>query len=322
MKYREKQREYQKSLIATTDYFSGAKSGGIFMGRPWDFVITPGCNNLRENIREEASNYFSSNKISWWAGDSPSGHLLSSQIACINHLFPIRKEKSLVLQMLNSVRDEFVEVLPIPGETDETYIAFEAVSYNDHLNEGTCTRGSNCTSVDALIYALHKSGKLWLIPIEWKYTEFYPNQDKSNEDRKGEPKGSNGKGHERLNRYSLLINNSKQLQSMSTYEGSIYFQEPFYQLMRQTLWAEQIIEHKETELLKADDFMHIHVIPAANSDLLEKRYAVSGMGMEDTWRSILEDQSKYRIVDPQKLLDMIKDYDTELVEYLDTRYWQ
>ena len=76
----------------------------------------------------------------------------------------------------------------------------------DHLNEKTLTRGSNCTSVDAFIYAVHKGDKKkWLIPIEWKYTEYYYNNDKSNEDRKGELKGTNGKGHERVERYSKII---------------------------------------------------------------------------------------------------------------------
>ena len=61
------------------------------------------------------------------------------------------------------------------------------------MNENTSTRGSNCTSVDAFIYAVHRGDeKRWLIPIEWKYTENYSNEDKSNEDRPNEDKGPNG----------------------------------------------------------------------------------------------------------------------------------
>jgi len=49
----------------------------------------------------------------------------------------------------------------------------------------------------------------------------------------------------------------------------------------------------------SDNYMHIHVIPSDNKDLLAKKYSVSGMGMEETWRSMLSEQSKYTIVDPQ-----------------------
>jgi hypothetical protein len=227
-----------------------------------------------------------------------------------------------VLALLNGVRDEFEKVLPVSCDANPKYIGFEVVSKNDHLNENTSTRGSNCTSVDAFIYAKHKDdGKLWLIPIEWKYTEHYANLDKSKEDRHGEEKGSNGKGQERVRRYSALTDASLQLKSLDSYYGSIYYQEPFYQLMRQTLWAENIVKHKHVETLKADDYMHIHVIPSDNKALLSKKYSVSGIAMEETWRSMLSEQSKYIIVDPQKLLEPIKDKYPELASYLKKRYW-
>ena len=80
--------------------------------------------------------------------------------------------KEKVLAMLNGVRDEFAKVLEVECDfPPHQYIGFEVVSKNDFLNEGTSTRGSNCTSVDALIRAEHKDGSIWLIPIEWKYTE-------------------------------------------------------------------------------------------------------------------------------------------------------
>ena len=225
-----------------------------------------------------------------------------------------------VLAMLNGVRDEFEKVLRVECDANRQYIGFEVVSKEDPLNEKASTRGSNCTSVDAFIHAKHRDGSIWLIPIEWKYTEHYANQDKSNEDRQGEEKGSNGKGQERVRRYSALTDASLQLKSLDSYYGSIYYQEPFYQLMRQTLWAENVVKLKEKKL-KADNYMHLHVIPSANKDLLDKKYSVSGMGMEETWRSMLCNQSKYIIVDPQKLLEPIKDKYPELASYLEKRYW-
>lgn len=319
-RYKNSQYIRQEDLINNSDIFSGDKGNGYFMGKPRHFVLKDGMNNLYEPIRNDVIRYFKDNKISWWGGDKPSGHTLSSQIACLNHLFAIMGDKEAVLAMLNGVRDEFKEVLSVQCDAAPQYIGFEVVSEEDPLNEKTSTRGSNCTSVDAFIYAKHKDDSIWLIPIEWKYTEHYANLDKSNEDRQGEEKGSNGKGQERVRRYSALTDASLQLKSLDSYYGSIYYQEPFYQLMRQTLWAENVVKLKE-EKLKADNYMHIHVIPSANKDLLDKKYSVSGMGMEETWRSMLTNQSKYIIVDPQKLLEPIKDKYPELVSYLKKRYW-
>ena len=319
-RYKKSQYIRQEDLINNSDIFNGDKGNGYFMGKPRHFVLKDGMNNLYEPIRNNVLRYFKDNDISWWGGDKPSGHTLSSQIACLNHLFAIMGDKEAVLAMLNGVRDEFKEVLSVQCDAAPQYIGFEVVSEEDPLNEKTSTRGSNCTSVDAFIYAKHKDDSIWLIPIEWKYTEHYANLDKSNEDRQGEEKGSNGKGQERVRRYSALTDASLQLKSLDSYYGSIYYQEPFYQLMRQTLWAENVVKLKE-EKLKADNYMHIHVIPSANKDLLDKKYSVSGMGMEDTWRSMLNDQSKYIIVDPQKLLEPIKDKYPELVSYLKKRYW-
>ena len=319
-RYKKSQYIRQEDLVNNSDIFNGDKGNGYFMGKPRHFVLKDGMNNLYEPISNDVLRYFKDNDISWWGGDKPSGHTLSSQIACLNHLFAIMGDKEAVLAMLNGVRDEFKEVLSVQCDAAPQYIGFEVVSEEDPLNEKTSTRGSNCTSVDAFIYAKHKDDSIWLIPIEWKYTEHYANLDKSNEDRQGEEKGSNGKGQERVRRYSALTDASLQLKSLDSYYGSIYYQEPFYQLMRQTLWAENVVKLKE-EKLKADNYMHIHVIPSANKDLLDKKYSVSSMGMEDTWRSMLNNQSKYIIVDPQELLEPIKDKYPELVSYLRKRYW-
>lgn len=59
---------------------------------------------------------------------SSTGHILSSQMACLNHLFALRKNPDAVLAVLNGVRNEFTEVLPITSDKDNGYIAFEVVS--------------------------------------------------------------------------------------------------------------------------------------------------------------------------------------------------
>ena len=318
-----KKSQYGRQVpLMNTDVFNQDPGNGYFMGKHRAFVLKNGINNLYEPIRQDVLKYFADNGIAWWRGSEPTGHTLSSQMACLNHLFYIRHDRAAVLALLNGIRDEFDDVLPIPCDTEPSYVAFDVVSNVDHLNEGTSTRGTNCTSVDAFIYARHRiDHTIWLIPIEWKYTESYENQDKSSEDRVNEPKGANGKGNERLSRYTDLINVSVQLKSLPEYRSSVYFQEPFYQLMRQTLWAENILKHNEVEILKADDYLHVHVIPEANNDLLNKTYKVSGKKMEETWRSMLADQSKYVIIDPQTLMMPILNLYPELTDYLRLRYW-
>ena len=196
-----------------------------------------------------------------------------------------------------------------------SYISFEVTSSRDYLNEKYVKRGANCTSVDAAIVAILNGGTKMLIPIEWKYTEGNEyNIDKS---------GTEGSGKERLRRYSQLINSSSQLVTIPNgYLHTIYFVEPFYQLMRQTLWAEQVIAHKEQELIKADDFIHVHVIPKKNAQLLYRNYKYSEKGLEDTWRSQIANQNKYKWVTPEEIARVISlsgKY-SGIVKYLCARY--
>lgn len=295
-------------------FFGKDKGNGYFNVKQYPFILKDGKNNLYEPIHKDVIQYFKDNDISWWAGSKPTGHVLSSQIACLNHLFLIRKDPEAVLALINGVSNQFKKVEPLACENDKAYIAFEAVSDKDHLNEDGPTRGSNCTSVDALVLAVDVNEESWLIPIEWKYTESYvdyPSSDKST----GE------KGEIRLKRYTDLINNSSQLKSLPDYKGSIYYYEPFYQLMRQTLWAEQMVANKNSERIQAKHYLHIHVIPKPNIDLLDKIYRVSGKKMEETWREMIVDQSKYIIVDPSDLIKPIENSHPQLFQYLSTRYW-
>ena len=317
--YQENQRKRSIELIKNTNIFDGDTAGKVFLRAKRDFVLMDGERNIFKPVRKEVVEYFSGNNISWWGGARPTGHVLSSQIACINHLFYIRNDKEAVMQMINNLSPDFTGVLEIP--TDRYYpafIQFEAVSDNNNLNEGQPTRGNNCTSIDALVYAQHKDGSKWIIPIEWKYTEHYNNQNKADEGYRVDP--INCKGEERKKRYTELIDNSLQLDSAN---HTCYYFEPFYQLMRQTLWAEQLVRNKDCETIKADNYLHVHVIPAENTDLLHKTYKCSGEDMETTWRSHLKDKSKYLIISPENLLsDSLNNLQySELRNYLMTRYW-
>ena len=311
--YKNDQYERVNKLMQNSDVFYGDTGNGYFRNKQYPFILSTRTNNIYAPIIKEAIDYFRDNNISWWGGHRPPNHALSSQIACINHLFPIRQDKAAVLDIVKRIRPEITDVLVITtDDANKGYIQFEAVSKIDHLNEmedSKPTRGSLCTSIDALILGKQSNGRIILIAIEWKYTESYGNENKAD--------GS--KGETRKNRYTDLINESTQL-SAKTHD--LYYFEPFYQLMRQTLWAEQMIKNRDGEDIRADDFLHIHVIPAENYSLLKKVYPCSNKEMEASWRDCLSDNSKYVIVSPSDFLlpiDRVK-Y-KELIGYLGKRYW-
>ena len=112
--------------------------------------------------------------------------------------------------------------------------------------------------------------------------------------------------------------------SIISYRNSIYFQEPYYQLMRQTLWAEQVIDNKSSEKIKADSFVHIHVVPSQNKELLNNGFSGKNEedGMKKSWENQLLDKSLYRLVDPRLIVETIAKDDKyrELVRYLRDRY--
>jgi hypothetical protein len=326
--FRNKEKEKVEALIKS-GWFNSDPGNGDFDGHKYPFVLKYSDNNFYKPILTDAKNYFSKNGIGWWKGKEPTGHALSSQIACINHLFSLRNDKEAVLSLLSSFSSDFTDVLTITTDQYEpAYISFEQVSDTDLLNEGGPTRGSNCTSIDACIYALHKNGARWLIPIEWKYTESYGEEDK----------GVGPSGKTRHERYDGLIQESSQLKYIAQ-EGAMggpqgegpypiagtgtsqYYFEPFYQLMRQTLWAEQMVKHKESETICAEDYMHIHIIPTKNVDLLEKIYTSHKMNMEKTWRRFLVNQEKYKIISPEVFLANIGNKYVDLKQYLSKRYW-
>ena len=309
MSYKINQYLHAVNLMKTSSIFCGDTGGGVFKVKSYPFILNDCNNNLYPQVKNDILDYFEKNGISWWNGKL-TNHTLSSQVACLNHLFPIREDKDAVLSIIKRISSDITDVLRITTDQNKpAYIQFEAVSDFDHLNEIKPSRGRNCTSIDALIYGVHKDGRKILFPIEWKYVEAYYNENKA----------SGEKGVTRKRRYTDLINKSAQLKSDN---HDIFYFEPFYQLMRQTLWAEQMIANKDTETLQADDYMNIHVIPSENRELLYKVYSCSGKGMEETWRSSIKNQNKYKIVSPEDLFSPINLLQFQsLIDYLKTRYW-
>lgn len=327
---------YQADLIEKGKVFEGAEGGGVFKYRgklnTYEHILEKGKEdkNLFPDIREKVNTYFNENETSFWRGKTVPSNTLSSQVSCLNHLFSIREnEKAVKDVMQNFVGDritiESMEKVRSKREVDDCqYIAFEMVSDEDRLNEGTLTRGSSCTSIDALAIAKATDGKKYLLVIEWKLTE-NDSGNKAPEEGTSTNEKEIRRGEERTNRYTLLINANKSIdRNQESYLNSSIFHLPFYQLMRQTLWASLNMED-----FKADDYFHIHVVPSYNPMRTKKYARVEKIeGVEEAWKKHLTDcgKEKYIMVDPKQVVEALenseeKDTFSGLINYLKDRYY-
>ena len=347
--YRESERARQESLLNKSNssiFPDDITGGGWYNGKQRTFCLPKGKEvfNLYAGIRYSVKKYFEEENIAFWGEQSSvPNHILSSQVSCLNHLFGVREDKDTVLKIARAItgREDIKDVQCVKCDKCPQFIAFEVTSKNDYLNEGkSLRRGAFCTSIDAVILAtlqgrIQCEQSVMLIIIEWKYTESYKKDDKSLENDPHKPMQPEAKGIERLNRYSKLITDSMYLESCKDasrenelglsvdilpYRNSIYFQEPYYQLMRQTLWAEQMIKNRSAENIKATEFMHIHVVPPANKELLENGFNGES-SMIDSWQKQLKDKNLYKCISPEIIKNVLSEKYIELYEYLNKRYY-
>lgn len=199
------------------------------------------------------------------------------------------------------------------GNSDSGYVDFEVVGAKNYLGEKLHTRGAHSTSVDAVMLAELKSGNRKLYFIEWKYVEQYKNQPS---------KAIGDSGQTRLNIYSKLLTQSDCPLKTVNVEG--LFTEPYYQLMRQTLLANEMTKARE---YGASEYCHVHVIPTANTDLKNTNTAaknLQGSTLEETWTNILKSPENYKAIDPEEFISPAKKCSDTLsiIKYLENRYWK
>ena len=322
MSYESKQRIIQQV------FFKGM-CGGIFGRAEYPFVLKEENRkqNLFQQISDNAIDYFKSNNIGWWRGVNvlPTNHALSSQVACINHLFWLINNPVAANAVLKEIDSDFTA---IPFENGN-FVEFELNgcdeqhTYN-YLNERSSTRGANTTSIDACMLA-KKGNATILVFIEWKYVEKYYEkpikaaQNASYEVRK--------KTYEKMLKddSSPVIMDKQNTNSLCDYDSaySKFSVEPFYQLMRQTLLAWQLTKNNR---YGATDYIHIHVIPGGNDRLLNGKTSPQITDGEANiciaWAKWLKSPEKYIHISPSKLLGSASStYNKPLYEYLNARYW-
>ena len=133
--YREKERI--KAVKIRDDFFKDP-GDGAFLGKKRDFVLSRPTINLWAAIREDAIDYFKKNQIEWWKSkDEPTGHLLSSQIACLNHLFFIRHRQDIATEILKNILPSTKTACII----DDGFVEFEIIGQKNYLNENHINEG-------------------------------------------------------------------------------------------------------------------------------------------------------------------------------------
>jgi len=299
--YREQERQ---KAIKIRDALFRDPGNGIFFGKKREFVLDKPILNLWKDIREDALQYFEKNGIPWWLGKNkePTGHLLSSQIACVNHLYLLRRRKDLATAILNGLDKNITEALIV----DTGYVEFEFIGSKPYLGEKSWTPGANCTSIDAVMIGKNKKGQKIFFLIEWKYTEYYSSEDKYISPR--------------AEVYDHLIEDRDS--PFKNKNVRVYYFEPFYQMMRQTLLAWKLVESKDH---CCSDYYHIHVIPDENKELLEKITSpgLEGYNISEAWKNILKNPDKYKTISPKELLSPSSEMidNQSLLSYLEKRYW-
>lgn len=302
MSYREVRRE---KAVQTRDDLFNDPGNGFFLGKQRDFVLKDSSLNLWDGIREDAKQYFRQCGIPWWKGnaDDPTGHLLSSQIACLNHLYFVRQRKDIATALLKRVNPDIVEALII----DDGFVEFEYIGKQQYLKEKGFTRGANCTSIDAVMLGITADSNRIMFLIEWKFTETY----------------------ERENRYiparaavydSLIVRPDGPFLIGADPESFYY--EPFYQMMRQTLLGWLFTQNRE---MNCDNCVNVHVIPTDNVELKTKITSptLRGHDIHEAWKNTLKVPGSYVSIDPELLLKGTAHLvDTKpWLSYLSSRYW-
>lgn len=245
-----------------------------------------------DNLLPEAQGaieLFSSLGIPWHCGvaDGPGNNLLSSQVQCVNALFPMIDDPERIRRAFGHVVD-IAEVLPIE---DGRYVTFEYIGPVDYFDEGLGkprTRGSRCTSVDAAFRYRTHDGRTELALVEWKYTEQYRRKRAANP----------AYDLTRIARYGPDFHDPSGPLRSDVLPIELMLDEPFYQLMRQQLLAHRLeVDRAEG----ADTVRVLHVSAPGNSayqrSLVRPEHRELGATVDDVWRGLLRAEDRFVSLD-------------------------
>jgi hypothetical protein len=271
-----------------------AQLPGIYRNRRRLFCLAEDCSpeNLHESLRDDAIAYFRRRGIPWHDGlpdpygnekALPSNHLCCSQCMCVNCLAPMMHDPHLLAEVFQVFLPELSKPLPFDADDPlddgtQPFLAFEYVGTQNYLCESKWgTRGANCTSADFAFRFCRSDGLTQLVLGEWKYTEDYRGH------KLPEPNNINPT---RWKTYRQAFELWKSQQPLLP-EYETFFVEPFYQLMRQTLLAQEMERARE---IKADIVNVLHISPEANREFAyvfpSPAFGKFGSTVTEAWKAL------------------------------------
>ena len=281
-------------------------------------LLALGCEveNLFPDIRSEggAIDFFTQRGIKWWKSsrsgddsksDGPTRNMASSQVACVNFLMPLASIPGALLSVLRALDDDICSVVNITHDGHTTPVEFEWIGLGRSL-EGGSTRGAQNTSIDAFLLAGTAGGRRRAYLLEWKYVEQYLSA-------RPEFMGQGSRGDTRRSRYAERYSASFSSFTAPNLDDFLY--EPFYQIMRQRLLADRMIQERE---LGIDEAKVVVVVPEKNwayrtvsdgrtttSPRLARRFPRLET-VEAVMRASLKDpDAEFDMVAPSSLLDAV-----------------
>ena len=321
-------RNQQAKFRKTSDTISQEGRSPLDIQRPYLLAQGYEEENLYPSIRGQdgARRYFEDREIQWWShgasgdrGGIPTRNMASSQIACVNFLLPLMEIEGALTAVLRAMDGDVQGVIPIEHGRTTSPVELEWIGVGGPLeSDARAIRGALTTSVDAFMVAKTSAAKRAYL-LEWKYVEEYEVGNGGNLRRSKTPP----------RRYSALFNAESSSFKSDEIPLEEFFYEPFYQLMRQRLLADRMVNDGE---LSVTDAKVVAVVPEGNdayrnritSPPLEKRF--SGIEtVSDVFRATLKQpDSAYGIVCPSVLVAAVErecgDAAADWVAYQRERY--
>jgi hypothetical protein len=300
----EKQRQTAFKLAAP--YFTpAARADGVYAGRPRPFCLPAeqAEENLFPGIRDAALDYFTGCGIKWHQALPPAGgphwrpsnHMCDSQVGCVNFLFPFAGHPEALAELLRPLFPGLRRMLPI--EAPNQYVACELIGAQNYLGEriargGKRTRGAHFTSADAAVLFEAGDGTRQAVLIEWKYTESYSPIDIH----------IAASGTDRTAIYRHLYEAAGfPLRKDLLPDFEALFYEPFYQLMRLQLLANEMEKAHE---LGADRVSLLHIAPAHNRNfprVTSPALEPIGATVTGVWQRLVKQPDRFTGVSTERL---------------------
>ena len=292
-------REKRRLVPLKPELFSAeACEPGCYGKNRQDFCLRDdrASENLHASIRDVAVDYFRERDILWHdgIGGGPSNHLCCSQSFCVNFWFPFREAPGPLAAVLRGLGFDAAEVLPFelgrigPGGRPG-YMAFEWIGERNYLGEGpggkavrddARSRGHHFTSLDFACRFRRSDGLIQIVCGEWKYTEYYSNeQDMRFSDN----------GTDRLKIYKPSLDAADCQIVLDGLRQEALFFDPFDQLMRQQLLCSAMEREGEMD---ADVVSLLHIAPKSNREFVKRVTSPAlrsiGCDVHEVWGKLVE----------------------------------